>query len=518
MPDFMRRNIQIDDATTRAKKVREDMARLQPKIDAMQTGPRGLQEAQIGRIPELSGMYTKAGDYSDDEFYVQPQFNRQGILGRPTDYTSPAPRSGPPAPNPFTLQRTASDPRYMAGLKGVGRGVVAANERVVAAGEGAARGAGKAWDWLTERYPGAAAQDNAPTHEVDEGLGALPYVLANQIPPRASAGAAGEDQWDEPEDVDDIGNLTKGVNTGNVSTDTSVASDAQIRVRAQKIAQSLAPGGAEKTGEAQPFVYSGSGEDPFASVRGMLKERMAGAKSNKRMDMGLALANIGAQIASGKSQYAMTNIGEGFSKGFPGVQAALKSNRASKDKDLSLAMSLASADHAYKTSERDFAFKVHRGEMSDSVAREGLGIRRSQVEATILNTLTSSRDRKEALKFRMAEAAKGPPTQQFATWFINLDLKNQEAVRGMGGKNPGIKSLADAGKAWSKFMIAEGAPRSIKEMNEFERKFTLAHQYLAPYGAMFAKAGRADLGGGTGASAVKGGKYTGQYKKTERGS
>jgi len=153
-------------------------------------------------------------------------------------------------------------------------------------------------------------------------------------------------------------------------------------------------------GEAafDPYNFTPKGPDPYAKVKEQLAERKASAASDKDMNIGLAIAGIGANIAGGESQFAATNIGEGFSKGLPGLQKVFTEARARKDKDIALDTAMISADQAYKSAERQFALDVRNGDRTYANAQQMMQLKKSELLSSTVNQMKEGEHRTAALK------------------------------------------------------------------------------------------------------------------------
>jgi hypothetical protein len=245
--------------------------------------------------------------------------------------------------------------------------------------------------------------------------------------------------------------------------------DAQIAAEADAVvaATGRVPPGVPTTAKPAGFDFAkyASKVDPLKDIRQQLTERREEAEGDKKRDLGLAIAGIGARIAGGKSQYALANIGEGLAAGLPELRKIGKDARERKDKDIALSMSVAAADQQAASAEREFAFKVHRGEMTDEQASEGLAIRRGQLKATIINTATASRDRarllKESIRSAKAREARPSASVELFQMFRNLDdpKDRADAIRFFGKANTTMASqLKTAITAWAKIKedVGEG--------------------------------------------------------------
>ena len=163
------------------------------------------------------------------------------------------------------------------------------------------------------------------------------------------------------------------------------AAQKQLGFTAKQPATAAAPPGAD---DFDPYNFKLKGPDPYAEVKKQLAERKEGAASDKGRDIGLAIAGIGAGIAGGESQFAVTNIGEGFSKGLPGLQKVFTDARARKDKDIALDTAMISADQAYKSAERKFALDVRNGDRTWENAKQQLQLKQSEL---LMNTVNQMR-------------------------------------------------------------------------------------------------------------------------------
>jgi len=162
------------------------------------------------------------------------------------------------------------------------------------------------------------------------------------------------------------------------------AAQKQLGFAATQPAAAATPPG---TADFDPYNFTPKGPDPYAKVKEQLAERKASAASDKDMNIGLAIAGIGAGIAGGESQFAATNIGEGFSKGLPGLQKVFTEARARKDKDIALDTAMISADQAYKSAERKFALDVRSGDRTYENAQQQLQLKQSELLSNTVNKM-----------------------------------------------------------------------------------------------------------------------------------
>jgi len=172
------------------------------------------------------------------------------------------------------------------------------------------------------------------------------------------------------------------------------AAQKQLGLTATQPATAAAPPGAD---DFDPYNFKLKGPDPYAEVKKQLAERKEGAASDKGRDIGLAIAGIGAGIAGGESQYALTNIGEGFSKGLPGLQKVFTDARARKDKDIALDTAMISADQAYKSAERKFALDVRNGDRTWQNAQQMMQLKRSELLSNTVNQMREGDHRERVL-------------------------------------------------------------------------------------------------------------------------
>ena len=93
-------------------------------------------------------------------------------------------------------------------------------------------------------------------------------------------------------------------------------------------------------------------EDELASMQDMLKERMASSKNQKSIDNYMSLLQAGLGMMGGTSPYAMTNIGQGASKGIAHLAEARKAQIADENAILSGRLGLSRAQ-LYEQTRKD---------------------------------------------------------------------------------------------------------------------------------------------------------------------
>ena len=185
-----------------------------------------------------------------------------------------------------------------------------------------------------------------------------------------------------------------------------------------------------------------------------MADRTADDDKNQNRDIGLAIAGIGAAIAGGTSQYAMTNIGQGFTKGLPGLQKVFDKADARKDKNLELNMAMVSADQSYKTAERNFALKVENRDISVEQAGKELNLKKSQLLASTINSMGERDDKKAALReqTRHHKAMEGKPgaAEAYGEFLLNLDKESRDILIKSKFADPYAKYVLDQKRLWVK--------------------------------------------------------------------
>lgn len=115
-------------------------------------------------------------------------------------------------------------------------------------------------------------------------------------------------------------------------------------------------------------------EDELASMQDMLKERMASSKNQRSIDNYMSLLQAGLGMMGGTSPYAMTNIGQGASKGITHLAEARKAQIADENAILSGRLGLSRAQLYEQTRKDALARQVANDKLMAEHRKATLGL------------------------------------------------------------------------------------------------------------------------------------------------
>jgi hypothetical protein len=180
------------------------------------------------------------------------------------------------------------------------------------------------------------------------------------------------------------------------------------------------------------------GDIPAPEVR-TAEEKAA----QKNEDLWTSLAQIGFGMAAGKSQNALSNIGEGAAAAMPGIQAALKERRADEKEDKKTQRDYALAQQGLKGKALDFAsgrvdkaeeVKLKAAEATETKRWHDLSIEEQRFETQAHAAQAAAQLTQSSLNTDRMLLAQTPLATTYATNAVNMykakvgrDLKPGEA-------------------------------------------------------------------------------------------
>tara|TARA_R110000824_G_scaffold57045_1_gene155534 strand:+ start:4802 stop:6103 length:1302 start_codon:yes stop_codon:yes gene_type:complete len=285
--------------------------------------------------------------------------------------------------------------------------------------------------------------------------------------------------------------------------------------------------------------------DPYAKFADILSEREGKLEGQGDKDKWMALAEAGFAMAGGKSQYALSNIGEGASVGFKSLKDSKASRQAREDKNLALDMQLTGLNQQHQNKLRDIATEYAKGQTStyqynrkmemarEQMERAGVDAKNKHIQSTAafdqserqfdvkeegkkldrnlkrtvaLQTLAQG-DKRLALSERKLDM----PTDALRTIQGAMDMpdgtpeevKKKNMVLSLLNRKGG-KDLKSASTAWRQAIQAEEKnnqrPKGQKGWADFAKKFAANDPNNASFASLFAGNALALEGPGTGSS------------------